>query len=99
MKIKINADGYSHLLNDNSKEIFCIKRHPVQTIIADKLGQPVAIEMPTRSSLCGDHCPFFRYTPNEDKSGAVELCHDHIRGISEEIQEDINTNKLKILQP
>ena len=99
MKIKINADGYSHLLNENSKEIFCIKRQPATTIIPDKLGQPIAIEIPTRSSLCGNHCPFFLYQPFEDKPGGiVDLCHGHTRGINEEITEN-NPTKLKILQP
>lgn len=97
MKIKINADGYSHLLNEEKKEVFCIKRHPVQTIVPDKLGQPVAIEIPTRSSLCGDHCPFFFFELAQDKtSGLAQLCENHVRGINEIINEP--TEKLKLIQ-
>ena len=99
MKIKINENGYSHLLNDQNKEIFCIKRQPAQTIIPDKLGQPIALEIPTQASLCGDHCPFFRFIEDTEKlgTGVAELCHDHLRGVGQIITQ--NTPELKILKP
>lgn len=59
MKLQKNDSGYSHLVNENKQPVYCVERTPVQSIIPDKLNQPVAIEIPTTSSLCGDHCPFF----------------------------------------
>lgn len=87
MKLKINQDGYSHLLNDAGQPVYCIKRTPATTIVADKLGQPTALVMPTITSFCGDHCPFFMLEQS-DNTTIVNLCEMHIRGISETITED-----------
>ena len=82
MKIQTNPDGYTHLLNDAGQPVYCIKRTPATTIIPDKLGQPQALVIPTLTNFCGDHCPFFQLEPTENGQ-LVNLCHGHIRGISE----------------
>ena len=97
MKIKINQDGYSHLLNDAGQPVYCIKRTPATTIVADKLGQPTALVMPTITNYCGDHCPFFQLEDTENNTiKIVNLCEMHIRGISETITEDTNP-QLKLI--
>ena len=98
MKLKINNDGYSHLLNDAEQPVYCIKRSPATTIMPDKLGQPQALVIPTLTNYCGDHCPFFVFDPSENQtSGIVFLCHEHTRGISELITEN-NKPKLTLLK-
>ena len=64
------TDGYIHLTNDNDKPLYCIHRKALATFVPDKLQQPVAIESLTRSSMCGDHCPFFEMN-NSMGSGKI----------------------------
>jgi hypothetical protein len=97
MKLQVNESGYSHLLNDQDQPVYCVGRSPATTIVADKFGQPTAIVLPTDTNYCGDHCPFFCFESQENKTGIVTLCHSHIRGISE-IVEPSKKNDLKILK-
>jgi hypothetical protein len=96
MKLQKNSDGYSILLNDESQPAYCIKRTPATTIVPDKLGQPQALVIPTLTNYCGDHCPFFMVEPIEI-GHMVNLCHNHIRGISEIIEQTDNKPALKLL--
>lgn len=92
MKLQINSDGYTHLLNDAGQAVYCIKRTPATTIVPDKLGQPQALVIPTLTNFCGDHCPFFSVEPSENKTALVNLCHDHVRGVSEILEEPKQKN-------
>ena len=91
MKLQKNISGYNHLLNDQGQPIYCIRRTPPTTIMPDKLGQPLAIVLPTETSFCGDHCPFFRFDQHDDKTGIVELCMNHNRGVSEVLEQPTKT--------
>ena len=98
MKLQVNESGYNHLLNDQGQPVYCIRRSPATTIVADKFGQPTAIVLPTDTNFCGDHCPFFRFEESDNKTtGIVELCHNHTRGISEVLQPS-KKNEIKILK-
>ncbi len=100
MKLQINDNGYNHLLNEQGQPIYCIRRTPATTIMPDKLGQPIAIVLPTETNFCGDHCPFFRFEQigADIGNGVVELCMNHSRGVSETLQ-PIKKNEIKILKP
>jgi len=98
MKLQVNENGYNHLLNDQGQPVYCIRRTPATTIVPDKFNRPIAIVLPTETSYCGDHCPFFRFESQDNKSGIVELCYNHSRGVSEVLQPE-KKNDLKILQP
>lgn len=99
----IKSGGYIHLVNDEKQPQYCIKRNPVSALVPDKLGQPVAIESQTRASMCGNHCPFFDTgwaNSNNNNGFVVTLKCSSIEidlGINEIIDQDQQTNKLKLV--
>lgn len=56
-----NQGKYLNLVTFDGEPVYCIHKSAVSAIVPDQLGQPMAIEIPTQSTLCGSHCPFFHY--------------------------------------
>lgn len=61
MKILVTPE-YSHLLNNNSKPVYCIRRTPNFIPTQGKLGGMELITAEGPIHFCGDHCPFFKVT-------------------------------------
>ena len=64
MKILVTPE-YSHLLNNNSKPVYCIRRTPNFIPTQGKLGGMELITAEGPIHFCGDHCPFFKLTLTE----------------------------------
>ena len=69
----IKSEGYISLTNEQNKPIYCMRKNAVSALVPDKFNQPVAIESQTRSSMCGDHCPFFEIENriNDERDGKI----------------------------
>ena len=83
-----NQGKYLNLVTGDGEPVYCIHKSAVSAIIPDKLGQPMAIEIPTQSTLCGSHCPFFKL-----ENITLHLCIKSIENL-DFIPKD---NNLKIL--
>ncbi len=71
MKILVTPE-YSHLLNNNSKPVYCIRRTPNFIPTQGKLGGMDLITAEGPIHFCGDHCPFFK-TSKSDEGIVVEI--------------------------
>jgi len=74
MKILVTPE-YSHLLNNNSKPVYCIRRTPNFIPTQGKLGGMELITAECPIHFCGDHCPFFNagFISQEQTLAAVEI--------------------------
>lgn len=87
----MKSEGYISLTNDQNKPIYCMRKNAVSALVPDKFNQPVAIESQTRSSMCGDHCPFFEIENGIGEGKIVTLSCSHIEitfGIEKIIDND-----------
>ena len=84
-----NQGKYLNLVTFYGEPVYCIHKSAVRAIVPDQLGQPMAIEIPTQSTLCGSHCPFFTY-----EKTTLHLCN---QGKLDNLQFIQESNNLKLL--
>lgn len=101
MKILVTPE-YSHLLNNNSKPVYCIRRTPNFIPTQGKLGGMDLITAEGPIHFCGDHCPFFKasYVGQEQTMANIEIRCGNIENeipiITAQVVKSVKENSLKI---